>query len=195
MEFCKGPCGRRIFQVDLETTSKCSVSTKEVWTQKHCDWESERAGGPWQGPQRKGEFWWLQNRAVAEEGRMAQFDVQAWGPEFGSAYNPSWELEVERVTLGAGCFPQSFYMLFWGRVSSWTWSCVWGSQASQLALGTLYLCLLHTGITYRHSMPTQIFLCGFWGFRLLDSSIQVGVLPSEPSPQFPNNWLCMEFQD
>lgn len=88
---------------------------------------------------------------------MAQFIVQAWGPEFGSAYNPSWELEVGRVTLGVRCFPQSFSMLFWGRVSSLTWSCVWGSQASQLALGTPYPCLLHTGIACKHSMPTQIF--------------------------------------
>lgn len=79
MEFSKGPCGRRIFQVDLDTTSKCcSMNTKEVWTQKHCERESERAGGLREGPQRKGEFWLLQNRAVAEEGRTAQFVVQAW---------------------------------------------------------------------------------------------------------------------
>lgn len=39
--------------------------------------ERESWAGVREGPQRKGEFCWLQNRAVAEEGRMAQFDVQA----------------------------------------------------------------------------------------------------------------------
>lgn len=184
MEFSKGPCGRRIFQVDLDTTSKCcSMNTKEVWTQKHCERESERT--------RELEGWEKDLRGKGSSGGSIIGLLQRRGGwlsllyKHGSTYNPSWELEVGRATLGVRCFPQSLSMLFWGRVSSWTWSCVWGSQASQLALGTPYLCLLHTGIACRHSVPTQIFLCGFWGFRLSDSSIQVGVLPSEP--QFPNN--------
>lgn len=91
-------------------------------------------------------------------GRVAQFVVQAGGLEFALTYNPSWEVEVERVTLGVAHFPQSLSMLFWGGASSWTWSSVLGSQTSQLAPGTTDLCLLYTGMACRPSVPTQLFV-------------------------------------